>query len=160
WVTGGRADWTSVYYHRADADGIGFDRAATGSDAVSQYCPPFRDVVADIATCPEEFLLWFHHAAWDHAMPSGRPPWDGLCYRYSRGVAAVRQMQAAWDSLADHVDAARFEHVRALLAVQETEARWWRDSCLLYFQTFSKLPIPPEYEQPGESLDYYENLTH
>ncbi|HLU12074.1 MAG TPA: hypothetical protein VK003_20530, partial [Oceanobacillus sp.] len=85
---------------------------------------------------------------------------DELCYRYNLGVEQVRQMQQDWESLAEYVDAARFEHVRALLRIQEKEARWWRDACLLYFQTFSKLPIPAEYEQPAESLEYYMNLTH
>ncbi len=160
WVTGGRPDWTSPYYHRADADGIGFDRSATGSNAISQYCPPFRDLIANLDTCPDEYLLWFHHVAWDHRMKSGRTLWDELCYRYNFGVQSVRAMQATWDSLAGYVDDARFEHVKALLRIQESEARWWRDACLLYFQTFSKQPIPPEYEQPAETLEYYENLTH
>jgi alpha-glucuronidase len=161
WVAGGgRADWTSVYYHRADEHGIGFDRSPTGSDAVSQYCSPYRELVASVETCPENLLLWFHHVAWTHRMKSGRTLWDELCYRYNEGVKSVRQMQQTWDSLAEFVDAARFEHVKTLLNIQEKEARWWRDASLLYFQTFSKLPIPSEYEQPAESLDYYLNLTH
>ncbi len=160
WVEGGRPDWTSVYYHRADAYGIGFDRTATGSSAISQYCPPFRDLVANLDTCPEAYLLWFHHVAWDHRMKSGRKLWDELCYRYNLGVESVRRMQATWESLAQYIDEARFQHVKALLRIQEQEARWWRDACLLYFQSFSKRPIPSEYEQPAETLDYYVNLTH
>ncbi|NLX09576.1 MAG: alpha-glucuronidase [Chloroflexi bacterium] len=160
WVDGGRADWTSVYYHRADADGIGFDRTPGGSDAVSQYCSPYRELVADLDTCPEALLLWFHHVPWQHVMKSGRTLWDELCHKYNEGVASVRQMQRTWESLAGHVDEARFEHVRALLRIQEQEARWWRDACLLYFQTFSKLPIPAEYEQPDKPLSYYRDLKH
>ncbi len=160
WVTGGRPDWTSPYYHRADRVGLGFDRTPGGSDAVSQYCSPFRELVADRETCPEELLLWFHHVPWDHVMASGRTLWDELCYRYNLGVAQVGQMIETWDALAAYVDRARFEHVRALLAIQEKEARWWRDACLLYFQTFSQRPIPPEYEPPAESLAYYMNLRH
>ncbi len=158
--TDGRADWTSLYYHRADERGIGFDRTATGSNAVSQYCPPFRDLVASVETCPDELLLWFHHVPWQHVMKSGRTLWDELCFRYNRGVEAVRAMQRTWNELAEYVDPARAEHVRALLRIQEKEARWWRDACLLYFQRFSRLPIPPEYEQPEHSLEYYERLTH
>jgi len=160
WVTGGRHDWTSVYYHQAGPDGIGFDRTAKGSDAVSQYCSPFRDLVADLDTCPEEYLLWFHHVTWDHVMKSGRTLWDELCLRYQRGVEMVRQMQRTWDALSGYVDAGRFEHGRALLAIQEKEARWWRDACLLYFQTFSGRPLPDGVEPPEESLEYYLNLTH
>jgi alpha-glucuronidase len=160
WVTGGRADWTSTYYHCADAHGIGFDRTPGGSDAVSQYYSPYREQVANRDTCPENLLLWFHHVPWDDPLTSGRTLWDELCYRYNHGVESVRDMQRTWESLADEVDAARFEHVRALLAIQEKEARWWRDACLLYFQTFSRRPIPPEYEPPAETLDYYQNLVH
>lgn len=160
WVTGGRRDWTSVYYHQAGPDGIGFDRTASGSTAVSQYCSPFREVVADLDACPEEYLLWFHHVAWDHVMKSGRILWDELCLRYQRGVEMVRRMQQTWDALSGYVDAARFEHVRTLLAIQEKEARWWRDACLLYFQTFSGRPLPDGVEPPEESLEYYLNLTH
>lgn len=160
WVDQGRADWTSVYYHRADHEGIGFDRSPTGSNAVSQYHSPYREQVANLETCPEELLLWFHHVPWSYTMKSGRTLWDELCDQYSRGVQDVRQMQQTWDSLAEFVDPARFEHVRALLKIQEKEARWWRDACLLYFQTFSRMPIPAEYEQPAESLNYYMNLTH
>ncbi|MBN1967470.1 MAG: alpha-glucuronidase [Anaerolineae bacterium] len=160
WVEGGRADWTSLYYHRADAVGVGFDRTATGSNAVSHYFSPYREQLADPDTCPEELLLWFHHVPWQRIMKSGRTLWDELCFRYNYGVESVRQMQRTWDSLAAFVDRARFEHVQTLLKIQEQEARWWRDACLLYFQTFSRLPIPPGYEQPAETLDYYMNLKH
>jgi alpha-glucuronidase len=160
WVEQGRADWTSIYYHCADSTGLGFDRTPSGSDAVSHYFSPYREQITSLNTCPEELLLWFHHVPWQYTMKSGRTLWGELCYRYNSGVASVRHMQRTWDSLAEFVDEARFEHVKALLKVQEKEARWWRDACLLYFQTFSRLPIPAEYEQPSESLDYYMNLTH
>ena len=160
WVTGGRADWTSLYYHQAGADGIGFDRTPHGSNAVSQYRSPYREQISDPATCPESLLLWFHHVSWQHQMASGRTLWDELCYRYNAGVESVRDMRNTWESLAEFTDPARFEHVLALLRIQEQEARWWRDSCLLYFQTFSQRPIPAEYERPAQSLEYYMNLTH
>src|SRR4029077_18003720 len=142
WVDEGRPDWTSVYYHRADAGGIGFDRTASGSDAVALYRSPLREEWGDPARCPDALLLWFHHVAWDRPMRSGRTLWDELCHRYAAGVEAVRAMQRPWDSGAGPGDPARAEQVRALLAVQEREARWWRNACLLYFQTFSKRPLP------------------
>jgi alpha-glucuronidase len=156
----GRADWTSAYYHRADADGIGFDRTATGSDAVSLYRSPLREQFADPATCPENLLLWFHHLPWDHRIPSsGRTLWDELCQRYDRGVDAVRRMQASWDAAAPFVDAARHDHVRQLLAIQEREARWWRNACLLYFQTFSRRPLPAGLEPLAGTLDDYRRIS-
>jgi alpha-glucuronidase len=143
WVAEGRPDWTSIYYHRAASDGIGFDRTAAGSDAVALYPSPLREQLADLRTCPENLLLWFHHLPWDHPMRSGRTLWDELCHRYTAGVAAVERMRRGWDDLEPLVDGARFQHVRALLAIQEKEARWWRNACLLYFQTFARRPLPP-----------------
>jgi alpha-glucuronidase len=154
-----RADWNPVYFHKADAKGIGFDRTEKGSNALLQYAPEVRRVYEDINSCPEDLLLWFHHVPWDHKMKSGRTLWEELCYKYNIGVDSVRAMQAAWKSLKGYVDEERFNHVTMLLAVQEKEAVWWRNSCLLYFQTFSKQPIPAKYEQPNQTLEYYKSLT-
>lgn len=160
WVSEGRPDWTSVYYHRADAQGIGFDRTPSGSNAVEQYFEPLRRQLANKKTCPETLLLWFHHVPWSERLRSGRTLWQELCYRYQRGVDAVRSMQRTWAELSAHVDPARFEHVSGFLRIQEQEARWWRDASVLYFQTFSKLPMPEGYEAPEKSLEEYRSLRH
>jgi alpha-glucuronidase len=159
WIAEGRPDWTSVYFHRADAQGIGFDRSASGSDAVAQYAPPLRDRFGQPDTCPETLLLWFHHVGWRRKMQSGRTLWEELVHKYYSGVETVRAMQRTWSSLEGLIDPARHEHVRALLSIQEKEARWWRDACVLYFQTFSMLPIPAD-EPPAETLDAYMNIHH
>jgi alpha-glucuronidase len=153
-----RADWNPVYFHKADSAGIGFDRTATGSNALAQYSPEVAAQFADIKTCPEEYLLWFHHISWSHKMQSGRTLWDELCFKYNAGVDGVRRMQRSWNSLQPFVDRERFEQVKMLLAIQEKEAVWWRNSCLLYFQTFSKMPVPAGYEKPDQTLEYYESL--
>lgn len=159
WVSNaGRADWNPVYYHRADSFGIGFDRTATGSHALAQYAPEVRNIYADSNTCPEAYLLWFHHVSWNHKMKSGRTLWEELCYKYYTGVDSVRWMQHTWNNMKKYIDEERFNHVKMLLAIQEKEALWWRNACLLYFQTFSKKPIPPQYEKPDHTLDYYEAL--
>lgn len=159
WVSGGpRADWTSVYYHRADSLGIGFDRTAAGSDAVSQYFPPVRDRFADPKRS-EKYLLWFHHVPWDYELTTGETLWEGLVHRYHAGVDSVRAMQKTWDSLEGYIDQPRYEQVRAFLKIQEKEARWWRDACLLYFQTFSRRPFPEGLEKPAHTLDYYMSLS-
>jgi alpha-glucuronidase len=156
WVSGGpRADWTSVYYHRADEEGIGFDRTKTGSDAVSQYFPPLPETWGRLETVPEEYLLWFHHVPWAHRMASGRTLWEELLHRYQRGVDTVRAMQESWRSVEDLIDPERHEQVAAFLAIQEQEARWWRDASVTYFQTFSKRPLPDDYERPGRTLEEY-----
>src|SRR5688572_24673015 len=160
WVSGGgRADWTSVYYHRADATGIGFDRTTTGSDAVSQYAPPVRDRFNSLARVPEEYLLWFHHVPWDYKMPSGRTLWNELTARYCRGVDAVGGMRKTWEGLSAFVDPERFEETRAFLAIQENEARWWRDASVLYFQTFSKRPIEDSCGPPKGTLEHYMSVN-
>ncbi|MET0411472.1 MAG: alpha-glucuronidase family glycosyl hydrolase [Polyangiaceae bacterium] len=160
WVAEGRPDWTSVYYHRADGQGIGFDRTASGSDALGQYAPPVRAKYAELERCPEEYLLWFHHVAWDQRLSSGNTLWVELCQRFQRGVNSVRAFQTEWSELEPFVDAARFELVSSLLAVQEKEARWWRDSCTLYFQTFAKRPLPPGYEPAEKTLEEYRAIRH
>ncbi|WP_207434718.1 alpha-glucuronidase family glycosyl hydrolase [Sabulibacter ruber] len=153
-----RADWTSVYYHRATEKGIGFDRTKTGSNALAQYAPQVQAQWENPATCPEEFLLWFHHLPWDYKTKSGRELWNELCYRYSGGVDSVRAMQKTWNGLQGQVDQERFKQVQMLLSMQEKDAKLWRDACLLYFQTFSKRPIPQELEKPANTLDYYMSL--
>ena len=153
WVTGlGRADWNSTYYHRADENGLGFNRTATGSDALGQYAPAAARLWSARATCPEEFLLWFHHIAWDHKMRSGRPLWDELCLRYQSGVDTVRTWQKSWDTLAGAIDAERHQHIATLLRGQEREALIWRDACTQYFATFSKRPLPAGVEPPTYNL--------
>ena len=160
WVAEGRPDWTSVYYHRADAVGLGFDRTRGGSNAVEQYFEPLRSELESVARCPEALLLWFHHVGWDFPLRSGRTLWQELCFRYQRGVDAVRGMQKVWQSVPPVIDDARSSHVESFLAIQEQEARWWRDACVLYFQTFSKRPVPDGYEPPAKSLSEYRTVRH
>jgi alpha-glucuronidase len=154
----GRADWTSVYYHRADSLGVGFDRTASGSNALGQYSPAARREFS-LPHCPDKYLLWFHHVRWDYKMRSGRTLWDELCYKYDEGVSSVKQMQQSWQSMSTKIDAGRFKQVTMLLAIQEEEARRWRNSCILYFQTFSGRPIPAGLAKPEHNLEYYENLS-
>lgn len=160
WVEGGpRADWTSVYYHRADSAGIGFDRSPTGSNAVSQYFPPLDSIYGHVETVPEKYLLWFHHLPWDYTMNSGRTLWDELVHRYSQGVERVREMQKTWSTLEGLIDQERYEQVKAFLKIQEKEAKWWRDASIAYFQTFSNRPIPEGYAHPEHTLEYYMNQS-
>lgn len=158
WDKAPRADWNPTYFHKADKQGIGFDRTASGSNALAQYHPEVRKQYGNLATCPEEYLLWFHHVPWDYKMKSGRTLWEELCARYYAGVDSVRVMQKGWAAMKPYVDKQRFEQVRMLLDIQEKEAVWWRNACLLYFQTFSGMSIPATYEQPDKTLEYYKSL--
>jgi alpha-glucuronidase len=153
-----RADWTSVYYHKADSAGIGFDRTPKGSNAIGQYMPEAQKQWKDPATGDEKYLLWFHHLPWTYKVKSGRTLWDELCAKYYAGVDSVRWMEKTWSSLKPKIDPQRYEQVKMLLQVQENEAVWWRNACLLYFQTFSKMPIPANYEKPDKTLEYYMQL--
>lgn len=126
----------NVYYHRADATGIGFNRSSTGSNAVNQYHSPLREQFDDLATCPEKFLLWFHHVPWEHRLRSGRTLWEELQQRYQEGVDFVDQMLSSWQSLQTEIDPQRHEHVSRLLIQQLENARLWRKVCLGYFGQF------------------------
>jgi alpha-glucuronidase len=153
-----RAEWTPYYYHRAAADGIGFDRTASGSHAVAQYAPPIASRFADLATVPDQYLLWFHRLPWDHRMRSGRTLWEELVRHYDRGVADVAAMRADWATLGPFVDAERFAKTARLLEIQSREARWWRDACIAYFSSRSGLPLPRGTAAPEQSLEHYMSL--
>ncbi|HEY4941714.1 MAG TPA: alpha-glucuronidase family glycosyl hydrolase [Rhizomicrobium sp.] len=155
-----RPEWNPVYYHHADAVGLGFDRTPTGSDATSQYAPPVAAEFADIARTPEKFLLWFHHVPWGAKMKSGRTLWDELVIRYDGGVAATGRARETWAAMKPYVDAQRFAEETAFLAIEEKEARWWRDACIAYFATFSKMPLPAGHAPPPQTLDYYKAIAY
>jgi alpha-glucuronidase len=159
WVSGGpRADWTSVYFNRADADGIGFDRTATGSNALAQYAPQVAAQFADLTKTPEKLLLWFHHVPWDYKLQSGRTLWDELVIHYTQGVLTVNDMRHIWADHSFMVDPERAAQVSTFLAIQEREARWWRDASIAYFETFSHRPLPAGYAPPEHNLQFYEAL--
>ena len=137
-------EWCPVYYHKADAQGVGFDRSSKGTDAVGQYPEPYRSMYDNIATCPEEYLLWFHHVPWTYKMKSGSTLWQELCMKYNMGVAMVEVYRDFW-----HISAKQYmkgheqewQHTDSLLNVQLENAKEWRNTCLKYFQTFSKMKI-------------------
>ena len=158
WAKLPRADQTPSYFHRADSIGIGFDRTATGSNAVEQYFPPVRARFASRDSVPDAFLLWFHHVSWSEPMRSGATLWDELVRHYYAGVDSVRSMERTWMGIQGKIDDARFDEVESFLGIQEHEARWWRDAALQYFQTFSHLPIPDRYERPAHPLSFYLEL--
>lgn len=155
WDKGERPDWNSVYYHHADASGIGFDRTEKGSNAVSQYQKPIRETFGSLRRCPEKFLLWFHHVPWTYRLKSGQTIWDGLAFEYQRGVDWVRSTRHSWESVSNAIDKERHEDVAAKLAIQERDAAWWRDAVMLYFQTFSKRPLPDGVEKPEKTLEEF-----
>jgi alpha-glucuronidase len=150
-----RPEWNPVYYHRADKQGIGFDRTRSGSDAVAQYAPSLATRLADPATTPERELLWFHHVSWDRRLASGRTLWEELVAHYDRGVAAVITMRATWDGLRGSIDAERWGKTATYLTIQEREARWWRDASLAYWMSVNKHPLPAGVAAPAHDLAWY-----
>ena len=140
-------EWCPVYYHKADAQGVGFDRSSKGTDAVGQYPEPYRSLYDNIETCPEEYLLWFHHVPWTYKMKSGSTLWQELCMKYNMGVAMVEVYRDFWHTSAkqymkEHEQ--EWQHTDSLLNVQLENAKEWRNTCLKYFQTFSKMKIYEE----------------
>ena len=137
-------EWCPIYYHKADAQGVGFDRSSKGTDAVGQYPEPYRSLYDNIATCPEEYLLWFHHVAWDYKMKSGSTLWQELCMKYNMGVAMVEVYRDFWHTSAKQYmkgHEQEWQHTDSLLNVQLENAKEWRNTCLKYFQTFSKMKV-------------------
>jgi len=148
-----RPEWNPVYYHRADTNGIGFDRTATGSNAMAQYEPKAAQQFSG-----DDYLLWFHHVQWDQRLDTGRTVWDELVWRYDHGVDEVHEMRRDWAKLRGSVDRQRFDEVAAFLAIQEREAKWWRDACIAYFQSLSHRPLARGVAPPEHPLSYYEAL--
>ena len=128
-------------YHHADEKGLGYDRTSSGSNAVSQYHPPLSKRLDQLSTCPEEYLLWFHHVPWNYKMKSGRTLWGELCQKYNAGVSEASDMLDQWHSIKGQVDPEIFQSVSRKLETQVEFAKGWRDACLKYFQTFSHMPF-------------------
>ena len=153
WEGASRPDWSPLYYHKAAKDGIGFDRTMNGSAAVEQYHEPLKSLYNNVETCPENLILWFHHLPWDHKMKSGRTLWDELCYTYQEGIDEAASFIKVWESVEKYVDSQRYENIHRKIVRQAKDAIWWRDACMLYFQTFSGMPIPEDCTAPQHTLE-------
>lgn len=159
WVSNlSRPEWNPTYYHKADKNGIGFNRSKTGSSATSQYTPEVASIFDNLKTCPENDLLWFHHLSWDYKLKNGYSLWDGMALKYQDGVDEVTKMQSTWNQIRNHLEESRFNEVQMLLNIQLKEAKWWRDACLLYFQQFSGKELPKGVEKPSQTLEYFKSL--
>lgn len=154
WQRAPRPDWEPRYYHKADSAGIGFDRTVeTGSGNTAQYPDPYSTRYDVAETCPENLLLWFHHLPWDYSMSSGRTLWDEICLHYDSGIKAVQGYIVTWDAVKPFVSKTVWKKVQQRLVIQEADARWWRDACVQYFQTFSGMPVPSDVAAPEIPLD-------
>ena len=154
-----REDWNCTYFHKADEKGIGFDRTATGTNALAQYAGPVQQQWNNLQTIDNKWLAWFHHVPWNYQIKGGTSFWDKLCLSYQQGIDTVSAMQRQWTSVKKNVNEQQFRQVEMLLGIQQKEAVWWKDACLTYFQTFSKMPIPAGVQQPRQDLDYYKSLS-
>lgn len=157
-IKGGRPDWMPPYYHRADSAGLGFNRSSSGSNAVAQYPAQLAKKLDNINTCPEEFILWFHHVPWDFKMKSGATLWQELCNRYQSGVESVETMQRQWTAAKPYIDPELWNDVNERLMTQARDANWWKEGCLLYFQQFSGMPIPNNVTPPVHTLDQLKGI--
>jgi alpha-glucuronidase len=136
-------DWNSVYWHKADNTGVGYNRTSSGSDFVSQYFTENKNKFNSMSTCPNEYLCWFFHVPWGQTLNTGKTFWNELCYRYYDGVHYVEVMKNdQWPSLSSFIDTKRFNDVRNKLSTHYTDAQTWRDVCTNYFAAFSKMQIP------------------
>jgi alpha-glucuronidase len=161
WVSNLSTDnWNPFYYHKANADGIGYDRTASGSNAVEQYATEVGTRFGTRASVPDEYLLFFQRVNWsDKVGSSDRTVWQELVHRYSLGVDQVDAMKKAWASVDGYIDAKRFKEISDFLQIQHYEARWWRDACLTYFADAGQQAIPAGYAAPAQNLNYYKNLN-
>lgn len=148
-----RADWLPSYYHRADSLGIGFDRSESGSNAVAQYPKHLARQYNHPQRCPHEYLLWFHHLPWDYRLKNGKNLWENLCLHYQQGVNRVKHFQTEWQSLKPYLDEDLHREVSEKMQTQVKDAIWWKDACLLYFQTFSQQGFPEQIDKAQYRLE-------
>jgi alpha-glucuronidase len=128
-------------YHFADRDGIGVDRTmATGTGYTAQYDGDRAALYEDIASCPDELLLFFHHVPYTHRLKSGKTVIQHIYDSHFDGAAAARRLLETWLSLAGQVDSARFANVRRRLELQVANATQWRDVVNTYFARKSGIP--------------------
>ncbi len=159
-IPGARPDWMPSYYARADREGLGFNRSSSGSNATGQYPADYARLLDDPETCPYELLLWFHHVPWGKTIQHRcgdrvvrENLWNALCHHYQHGLDEARAMQRDWERCQGQVDADTFADIQRRLRIQARDAQWWKDGCLLYFQTFSCLPFPDDVEPAVHDLD-------
>lgn len=166
-IKGGRDDWQPWYYHKADADGLGFNRTydgkfydnqpgfgiKIGSGNARLYPDSLYNIYNNVETCPEPLLLWFHHVAWNHRMHNGETMWDALCHTYDQGVREAEAFARIWREMKPYISQAQYEEQLECFDRQAKDAWWWRDACLLYFQQFSKMPFPIDSPAPRHRLD-------
>jgi len=150
--------WNPAYYNRADRAGVGFDRTATGSNAIGQYAPSVVGCFADTACVPETELLWFHHLPWTYRLRSGETLWNSLIQRYDQGVSQIATMNGNWSTPRPFVDPERHAAVARSLRRQLLEAEWWRNASIAYFQSLSGLPLPRGHAAPPRPLSWYEGI--
>ncbi len=156
WVSNlSRPEWNPVYYHKANKDGIGFDRTATGSNAISQYHLGAQALFNNPKTIDERYLLWFHHVSWDFKMKSGRSLWEEMVFKYTNGVAEVDNYQKIWAKYQNKIDKERFDEAYANFTMQKRDAKIWRDASLAYFMSINGRPLPKGYAPPEKSLEEY-----
>ena len=130
-------EWCPVYYHQADSAGVGFDRSTKGTGATAQYPTPYCTIYDSMTTCPERYLLWFHHVPWTYRTLSGRTLWDEMQYRYNRGVKEVEDFASIWQESKNLIDPQRWQEVNDKLSIQLKDAKEWRYTCLDYFSKFA-----------------------
>lgn len=158
----GPAPWSerSKRFHRASKDGLGYDRTASGSNAIEQYNSAIQEILKKPETTPEKYLLWFHHLPWNYKMKSGNTLWDELVSRYYEGVERILNIKQKFTLLKNDIDKDQFRLISTLLSIQFNDAKLWRNSCVLYFQQFSEMPIPDKFEHPDHELEYYRNIKY
>jgi alpha-glucuronidase len=160
WLTkAARPDWTSIYYHRADSIGLGFDRTGKLSNAIKLYSKEINETWGNAEKCDLNYLLWFHHIAWNKKLSSGNTLWEELCYRYYNGVVEVEKLEKDWLKLQPFIDKETFTSVNARLKTQKKESIWWRDACVLYFKEFSKMSIPSSLTPPIRNLEEVKKIV-
>jgi len=126
---------------RADHEGVGMDRTvATGTGYIGQYPPQLAARYESLATCPDELLLFMHHAPYTYVLHSGKTVIQHIYDAHYDGAATAATYATEWMKLKGLVDEERYAKTLDLFTYQAGHAIVWRDAVSEWFFKMSGIP--------------------
>lgn len=121
-------------YHFADRNGIGVNRTLKdGTGYTRQYSDARFQEYENLATCPDEMVLFFHHLSYDYVLQNGKTLIQHIYDTHFEGYEKVKEYINIWNSLHNQLDEQSYKNVASRLQEQKRSARDWRDQINTYF---------------------------
>jgi alpha-glucuronidase len=123
-------------YSNYSTQGLGCNRASTGTQYSGQYPPALRALYDDPTTCPQELLLFFHNLRWDWKHPEwgGRTVYEKVRADKAAALDGAQKMVDAWATLEGEVEHKTFAGVSARFAQQLNDAKVFANVLMDYYE--------------------------